>query len=285
MINNGLFSSNNHEWETPDHIYESMDSKYHFTLDVCATDDNTKCDRYYTKEEDGLKGDWDKFNWCNPPYGRELPKWIEKAYKETLRGNTTVVLMPARTDTKYFHEYIWDQAINSWRPWIETVYMIKGRIKFKGTYLREKLGIGGRYYGMEEVSYNNSAPFPSMLVVFSGKWESKKMATNLASIIDSAIDFFKYPYLAKNKITCTPPGYKQPYLSKGDLEDVSLFMSQAMSHVVNAIRDHATIKYGNWDYMEDDTHSYLGRSYTRGYNDAVRYQRELIVKFISGGKL
>ena len=163
MVNEGLFTSNNHEWETPDHIFQDMDDIYHFTLDVCATDDNALCDRYYTIAEDGLKGDWDKVNWCNPPYGRELPKWIEKAYKETLKGNATVVLMPARTDTKYFHEYIWDQAINSWRPWIETVYMIKGRLKFSGA--------------------DNSAPFPSMLVVFSGSWRFPEDGIN--SIIDT----------------------------------------------------------------------------------------------------
>lgn len=145
-----VVSKDTDEWETPDYLYKSMDDIYSFTLDVCATDNNTKCDRYYTIEEDGLKGDWDRFNWCNPPYSRgQLERWLKRAYEETLKGNTTVVLMPSNTDTGYFHDYVWDERVNSWYPWVDTVYMVNGRLKFSDV--------------------KNSARFPSMLVVFGGK--------------------------------------------------------------------------------------------------------------------
>lgn len=74
-----MFSSKTEEWETPQHFYDALNAEFHFTLDVCSTDDNAKCEKHYTKAQDGLLQDWTgETVWCNPPYGREMPKWIER---------------------------------------------------------------------------------------------------------------------------------------------------------------------------------------------------------------
>ncbi len=125
----------------PPTFFEEVNKEFHFNLDPCSTDENHKCDKYYTIEDDGLSKDWSGHNvWCNPPYGREIGKWVEKCYREGHKDNTLVVmLIPARTDTKYFHDYILHRA---------EIRFVPGRLKF---------GDG-----------KNSAPFPSMLVIFRG---------------------------------------------------------------------------------------------------------------------
>lgn len=135
-----LYSSATDEWETPQEIYGMLDKVFHFTLDACATAENAKCEKYYTREQDGLQQPWTGNVWCNPPYGRDLPRWLEKARRE-IRENADVIVMliHARTDTKWFHEYIYRQ------PGVE-YWFIKGRLKF-----------GGALY---------NAPFPSMIAVF-----------------------------------------------------------------------------------------------------------------------
>lgn len=134
-----LFSSKSNEWGTPQEFYEELNKEFGFTLDPCATDENHKCDKYYTVESDGLKQDWGGERiFCNPPYGSEIGKWVEKCYRESLKENTLVVmLIPARTDTKYFHDYILHRS---------EVRFVRGRLKFGNS--------------------NASAPFPSMLVIF-----------------------------------------------------------------------------------------------------------------------
>jgi len=155
MINEGLFTSNSDEWETPQGLFNELDKEFHFDLDPCATKENAKCSIYYTKEEDGLKQDWNivdlgirfevKSVFMNPPYGREIGRWVEKAHKESRRsasrtyGATVVCLLPARTDTKWYHDYCIKGEIR----------YIKGRLKFSGM--------------------KNSAPFPSMIVIFRGQ--------------------------------------------------------------------------------------------------------------------
>ena len=136
------FSSESNEWGTPQDLYNELDEQYGFTLDPCATKENAKCDKYYTKEDDGLLQDWrDEVVFMNPPYGREISKWIEKAYTESLHGDCIVVcLIPSRTDTKYWHDFIFSKA--------HKIMFIKGRLKFSG--------------------HKNSAPFPSAIVVFDG---------------------------------------------------------------------------------------------------------------------
>lgn len=139
-INTNLhFSSSTNEWYTPADFYQKYNHRYGFTLDVCATAYNTKCDRYFTKEEDGLKQKWEGVCWMNPPYGRDIGLWVKKAYESSLKGTTVVCLVPSRTDTKWWHEYVLRGDIE----------FIKGRLKFGGAA--------------------NSAPFPSAVVVFEAK--------------------------------------------------------------------------------------------------------------------
>lgn len=137
-----LFSSDKDYWETPKKLFNKLNKEFNFTLDPCANDQNHKCDKYFTKEIDGLKQDWQgETVFCNPPYGRkETGKWVEKCFNEAKKQNTTVVmLIPARTDTKWFHDYIYGK---------HEIHFIKGRLKFE---------INGIKQG--------SATFPSMIVV------------------------------------------------------------------------------------------------------------------------
>lgn len=138
-ITKGLFTSNSAEWATPKAFFEELDKKYNFDLDPCATKDNAKCKRYFTKDENGLAQDWGGCSvFCNPPYGRSIASWVEKCWSESRKQNTLVVaLLPARTDTKWFHEYIYNKA---------EIVFLRGRLKF---------GDG-----------KNSAPFPSMLAIW-----------------------------------------------------------------------------------------------------------------------
>ena len=132
------FSSKTNEWYTPQDFFDRLNKEFSFSLDVAATPGNAKVSRYYTQSDDGLSKSWDNENiWCNPPYGRTLGQWVKKASEA--RGGVVVMLIPARTDTKYFHEYIYQ------KPGVE-IRFIKGRLKFGGCA--------------------NSAPFPSMVVIF-----------------------------------------------------------------------------------------------------------------------
>ena len=136
-----MFSSKTDLWETPQDLFDELNDEFGFDIDVCATPQNAKCEKYYTKEDNGLNQPWDGVVWCNPPYGREIGKWVKKAYETNLRENNYIVmLLPARTDTKWFHDYIYGKA---------EIRFIRGRLKFGGS--------------------KNSAPFPSMVVVFRPK--------------------------------------------------------------------------------------------------------------------
>jgi len=135
-----MFSSETDLWATPQDFFDELDKEFHFTLDPCATPENAKCKKYYTVKEDGLKQDWQgETVFCNPPYGKAIKNWVKKCYEESRKPNTTVVmLIPARTDTTYFHEYIYKKA--------KEIRFVKGRLKFGCS--------------------KNSAPFPSMVVIF-----------------------------------------------------------------------------------------------------------------------
>lgn len=134
-----MFSSKTDLWETPQDLFDKLNNEFQFTLDVCATPENAKCDKFYTKEQDGLKHPWKGTVWCNPPYGRGIGQWVRRALFASVSGATVVMLLPARTDTKWFHDYIYK------RNNVE-IRFIRGRLKFGGS--------------------KNSAPFPSMVVVF-----------------------------------------------------------------------------------------------------------------------
>lgn len=133
-INKGLKSSNTAEWATPQEVFDILHQEFHFTLDPCATNENAKCRMYYNKDQDGLSHSWDGYRvFMNPPYGREINKWMKKAYESK---GLVVCLVPARTDTKWWHDY----AVKG------EVRFVKGRIKFSGN------------------KWN--APFPSAIVIF-----------------------------------------------------------------------------------------------------------------------
>ena len=115
------FDIGNQNWETPDSIFVPLDNEFHFTLDVCATPDNAKCRQYFTRDDDGLAQSWHGTCWMNPPFG-EQGKWAKKAFEESLRGIVTVGLLPARTNTNWWHKYCMGYEIR----------FIRGRPKFKG---------------------------------------------------------------------------------------------------------------------------------------------------------
>jgi site-specific DNA-methyltransferase (adenine-specific) len=107
-----MFSSVSNEWETPQDLYNELDNEFHFTLDPASQEYNHKCKNYYTYKENGLLQNWQgETVFCNPPYGKESGKWVKKCYEESLKPNTTVVmLIPSRTDTRWFHNYIFNKA-------------------------------------------------------------------------------------------------------------------------------------------------------------------------------
>lgn len=154
------FSSKTDDWATPQALFDQLSKQYGpFDLDVCASHENAKCPLYLTLEGEfavhgatgepikysgttGLEASWSTVPraWMNPPYGREIGKWVKKAYEESRKGCLVVALLPARTDTRWFHECIYNQASVSYS-------FIRGRLKFGDS--------------------RNSAPFPSMVVVFN----------------------------------------------------------------------------------------------------------------------
>ena len=103
------YSSKSNEWATPQKLFDELNEEFNFTLDPCATDENAKCNKHFTIEDDGLSKDWSKdVVFMNPPYGREIKKWIKKAYEESLNGATVFCLIQARTYTKSWQEIIFD---------------------------------------------------------------------------------------------------------------------------------------------------------------------------------
>lgn len=143
-MNKALLSSNNMCWGTPKGFFELLNNEFNFVLDPAANENNAKCNLYYTKEDDGLEKTWDRGGavFCNPPYGREIGKWVKKAYNESLKCKHPIVLLiPARTDTTYFHDYIYGKA---------EIRFIRGRLRFTD----------------DNGNQAAPAPFPSMLVIY-----------------------------------------------------------------------------------------------------------------------
>jgi phage N-6-adenine-methyltransferase len=139
VMNQNIFTSRSEEWATPWPLFRLLDAEFHFSLDACATAENAKCAKFHTVAEDGLAQSWaGEVVFCNPPYGRKIYAWVRKCYQEGALGAATVVLLiPARTDTPWWHEYI--------MPHASEIRFIRGRVNF-----------GGR----------SSATFPSVVVVF-----------------------------------------------------------------------------------------------------------------------
>ena len=138
MINNGLFTSKTDQWATPQNFFDKLNAQYNFELDVCADKTNHKVKKYYDEQDNGLIQPWAPYRcWMNPPYGRVIGHWMKKAYDESQLGALVVCLVPARTDTKWWHDYAMRGG---------GVEFIRGRLKFGDS--------------------KNSAPFPSAVVVF-----------------------------------------------------------------------------------------------------------------------
>ena len=158
-MNSALLSSEKMDWCTPKAFFNELDAEFHFCLDAAATDKTAICPTYYTPREDALLLSWDKGGavFCNPPYGREIGKWVKKAHDEAQRGLTVVLLIPARTDTSYFHEYIYGKA---------EIRFVRGRLKFTDD--------DGKVFA--------PAPFPSMVVVYNG-WVSRLKGLSMTSTI------------------------------------------------------------------------------------------------------
>lgn len=135
-----MFSSKSDLWETPQDLFDKLNQEFGFTLDACALPENAKCERFYTPEQDGLQMPWKGVVWRNPPYGRQVGQWVRRALFTATAGNTVVMLLPARTDTAWFHDYIYK------RNGVE-IRFLRGRLRFGG---------------------KSPAPFPSMVVVFKG---------------------------------------------------------------------------------------------------------------------
>jgi site-specific DNA-methyltransferase (adenine-specific) len=131
------FSRKSTEWGTPLGLFRKLDAEFGFTLDVCAVPENAKCRRYFTPAENGLLRKWEGVCWMNPPYGADVGKWVRKAHLSARDGATVICLLPARTDTAWWHEYV--------IPYAE-VRFVRGRIRFTGA--------------------RSSAPFPSAIVLF-----------------------------------------------------------------------------------------------------------------------
>lgn len=138
-MNCALLSSNTNEWSTPRAFFAALDAEFHFNLDPCSTRENRKCAKFFTIEDDGLQQDWGGYRvFCNPPYGREIADWVRKCSEEAKKPGTLVVmLIPSRTDTAYFHDYIYNHA--------REIRFVRGRLHFNEA---------------------GPAPFPSMVVVF-----------------------------------------------------------------------------------------------------------------------
>jgi phage N-6-adenine-methyltransferase len=137
------FTSKTDNWATPQNFFDALDIEFRFELDVCASEGNAKCSRYFTAQDDGLSQSWSGRCFMNPPYGRTIGAWIEKAYRSSLAGATVVCLVPARTDTAWWHD---------WAMRADEIRLVRGRLKFgRGTA---------------------PAPFPSAVVVFRAEGRS-----------------------------------------------------------------------------------------------------------------
>ena len=140
MISSGLMSSLSDDWGTPQKVFDDLNSEFGFTVDVCASEFNHKVANYFDVERDGLAQTWTGVVWMNPPYGRTIKAWMKKAFEAWQDGATVVCLVPARTDTAWWHDYAAKAT---------EIRFIRGRLKF-----------------VRPNQKSDSAPFPSAIVIF-----------------------------------------------------------------------------------------------------------------------
>lgn len=137
MLNDSLYSSEKMDWSTPVHLFERLNKEFRFTVDVCATAINTKCPTFFSPEENGLNKIWTGTAWMNPPYGREIKHWVKKAFESSRADCVCVCLLPVRSDTRWWHDYIMRSS---------EIRLLEKRLSFEGA--------------------KNKAPFPAAIVVF-----------------------------------------------------------------------------------------------------------------------
>ena len=139
MLNDSLYASDKHDWETPDDLFNGLDIEFGFDIDVAASKANAKCRNYFTEQDNALNQSWTGVCWMNPPYGRAIGDWMRKACSEVEKGCTVVALVPARTDTRWWHETAMKHEIR----------LLSRRLSFKGS--------------------GNKAPFPCAIVVMRNR--------------------------------------------------------------------------------------------------------------------
>lgn len=148
MLNKNLFTSDKSQWETPDTLFQALDNEFHFTLDVCASETNSKCPNYFDEKSNCLTQTWSGVCFMNPPYGREIKYFVEKAYFESQKNAIVVCLLPVRTDTKWWHKF----CMKSYE-----IRLLTRRLSFSNS--------------------DNKAPFPGAVIIFkSGNYEPRLKA-------------------------------------------------------------------------------------------------------------
>lgn len=147
LVSSTLFSSQTDQWSTPEPLFQRLNNEFSFTVDVCADSSNAKVARYFDLATNGLAQSWSNdVWWCNPPYGRSISDWTKKAATSEATG---VMLLPARTDTRWFHEDV--------LPFAQELRFIRGRLYFGGA--------------------PSAAPFPSVLAIYRARRQSAVMTT------------------------------------------------------------------------------------------------------------
>lgn len=153
-----LMTSKSQEWSTPQSFFDAIDARYGFTLDACALPHNAKCPDYFTPEDDALTQRWEGVVWCNPPYSHGIGRWVQKAYDESRHGALVVLLIPARTETSWWHDYAMQAS---------EIVLIRGRMRFSGSPI--------------------NAPFPSALVIFDpSRLSDAPVFTTMDRILDES---------------------------------------------------------------------------------------------------
>ena len=203
-MNDALLSSKNMSWCTPPDFFTELDQEFHFDLDPAATDKSAKCAKYFTPADDGLSKDWGGGGgFCNPPYGRAIQDWVRKGYEESRKPGTVVVmLIPARTDTSYYHDYIFHGKADE-------VRFLRGRLKFTD----------------EDGNAKDAAPFPSAVIV----WRSPDMAL---SVKDMVLELIKAEPMTANEIAAVLAD-RGKKVSRSDVGPI-LTKAQAAGIITNA---------------------------------------------------
>lgn len=145
MVAPALFSSAHTEWSTPRDLAASLVAEFGIQTDVCADASNAVAECWFDRETDGLAQGWTGACWMNPPFGKDIGRWVAKAAESAREGATVVCLLPVRSDTRWWHASVWDEERHRPQRRVE-IRFLRGRLKFGGA--------------------KNTAPFPVAVVIF-----------------------------------------------------------------------------------------------------------------------